>query len=149
MGFGGWIGENWFTLLQSAGIIGGLLFTGISLRIDTKVRRVGNLFEVTKHHREIWTGLYSRPELKRILKSDVDVDRGPITSEEELFVNLLVLHLASAYRAAVGGMFILPTELDADIGRFFSLPIPRAIWEKTRRFQDQDFVGFVEDRLRG
>jgi hypothetical protein len=47
MEFGNWLRDHWFVLLQSAGIIGGLLFTGISLRIDARVRRVGNLLAIT------------------------------------------------------------------------------------------------------
>lgn len=147
MGFLTWFRDNWFTLLQSLGIIGGLFFTGISLRIDSKVRRVGNLFEVTKQHREIWTSLYSRPELKRVLNSKVDLEKKPITDEEELFVNLLILHLASNYRAGKAGMFTLRAELNTDIVDFFSLPIPREIWARMKRFQDKDFVQFVEQHL--
>ena len=74
--------DNWFTLLQSLGIMGGLFFTGFSLRIDAKVRRVGNLFEVTKQHREIWIMIYSRPELKRVIESKPNLDMKPITDEE-------------------------------------------------------------------
>ena len=144
MGFLNWFRDNWFTLLQSLGIIGGLLFTGFSLRIDARVRRISNVFEVTKQHREIWTQLYSQPELKRILDPAVDVTQDPVTSGEELFLTLLILHLASAYRARRFGMVLSPEELRADISSFFALPIPRAVWEKSKAFQDHDFVSFVE-----
>src|ERR1043166_212421 len=110
MGFLNWFRDNAFTFLQSLGIIGGLFFTGISLRIDAKVRRVSNLFEVTKQHREIWTGLYSRPDLKRVVDASANLTAQPITDEEELFVNLLILHLASNYRAAKAGMFVLGSD---------------------------------------
>jgi hypothetical protein len=39
--------QNWFTFLQSLGIIGGLLFTRFSLRTDARVRRIGNLITIT------------------------------------------------------------------------------------------------------
>ena len=144
MGFLNWVRANWFDLLQSVGIIGSLLFTAISLRIDAKVRRVGNLFEVTKQHREIWTALYSRPDLKRVVDASADPSGHSVTDEEELFVNLLILHLASNYQAAKAGMFMLPAELTADIAAFFSLPIPHAVWDKMKSFQDREFVAFVE-----
>src|SRR5260221_13307070 len=70
MGFLNWASDNWFILLQSLGIIGGLLFTAASLRLDEKTRRVGNLMAITKNHREIWTALYDRPELSRVLDAD-------------------------------------------------------------------------------
>src|SRR5205085_6010001 len=142
-----WFQDNWFTLLQSLGIIGGLFFTGVSLLIDAKVRRVGNLFEVTKQHREIWTSLYSKPELKRVIDPKADVTVASVTDEEELFVNFLILHLASNYRAGKAGMFTLRAELHADISDFFSQPIPREVWSRMKRFQDKDFVQFVEEHL--
>jgi hypothetical protein len=147
MGFLNWLRDNWFILFQSLGIIGGLFFTAISLRVDTKVRRVGNLFAVTKQHREIWTALYSRPDLKRVMDASANLRAQRITDEEELFVNLLILHLATSYRAGKAGMFILPAELQSDISAFFSLPIPRAVWERMRIFQDKEFVSFVEGYL--
>lgn len=142
-----WLRDNWFTSLQTLGIVGGLFFTGLALRIDSKVRRVGNLFDVTKQHREIWTALYSRPDLKRVVDVSADLTAQPITDEEELFVNLLILHLASNYHAAKAGMFMLPGELQADISAFFARPIPRAVWERTKKFQEREFIAFVEARL--
>ena len=140
--------DNWFTLLQSLGIIGGLFFTGFSLRIDAKVRRVGNLFEVTKQHREIWIMIYSRPELKRVIESKPNLDMRPITDEERLFVTFLMLHLATNFRAAQAGMFMLPEERHSDISNFLSRPIPKAIWEKLKPLQDREFVEFVERNRR-
>lgn len=136
--------DNWFTLLQSLGIIGGLFFTGFSLRIDAKVRRIGNLFEVTKQHREIWMALYSHPDLKRVIDSNPNLDGRPITDDERLFVTFLMLHLAANFRAAQAGMFMLPEEIRVDITNFLSRPIPKAIWEKIKSLQDRDFVEFVE-----
>lgn len=37
---------------------------------------------------------------------------------------------------------INPEGLRQDIGEFFSLPIPRAIWEKIKSLQNEDFVRF-------
>ena len=81
MGFLHWFGQYWFVLLQGAGIVGGLLFTAVSLRIDTRVRRVGNLISITHEHRDIWTQLYSRPELWRVVDRHVDLRKSPPTDE--------------------------------------------------------------------
>ncbi len=136
--------DNWFVFLQSLGIIAGLFFTGFALLIDARVRKVANLFEVTKQHREIWTLLYSREDLKRVMNPNANIGDSPVTEDEKLFVNLLILHLASSHRASKAGMFSLPTELDADIKTFFSWPIPRAVWEMMRPLQEPDFAAFVE-----
>jgi hypothetical protein len=37
--------------------------------------------------------------------------------------------------------------LRRDVAQFFSLPIPRAVWEKTKVTQNDDFVAFVESCL--
>ncbi len=144
MAFFGWSEAHWFTLLQSAGIIGSLIFTAISLRIDAKVRRIGNLINLTEQHRGIWTQTYRRPELVRVLDSKVDLRSKPVTEAEELFVNLLILHLSSVFRAMQEGMFVSPEGLRLDIRRFFSRPIPRAVWEKMKSVHNRDLVRFVE-----
>ncbi len=46
------------------------------------------------------------------------------------------------------GMFIALEGMRADIKEFFSLPIPKAVWEKSKRLQNQGFVRFVEACLR-
>ncbi len=53
MGILRWLAENWFTLLNVIGIVGGLFFTGHSLRSETKTRRVANLLSLTQAHRDI------------------------------------------------------------------------------------------------
>jgi hypothetical protein len=39
----GWFVQNWFTFIQSIGIIAGLLFTGAAFKRDAKSRQVVNL----------------------------------------------------------------------------------------------------------
>ncbi len=144
MGFETFLREEWFTILQSAGIIGGLLFTALSLRTDARIRRVSNLITLTAHHREIWTELYRRPELARVLKPVLPPDQLTPTPEEEVFVSLLILHLTSAYEAIKQGVLLPPEKLEDDICNFFSLPIPKAVWEQNRTYQNRHFVEFVE-----
>jgi hypothetical protein len=54
-----------------------------ALVIDAEVRRIGNLFTVTKQHREIWTTIYTRLELKRVVDAFADLTARPISDEEE------------------------------------------------------------------
>src|SRR5262245_45146067 len=99
-------GQNWFIFLNCASIVAGLLFTAFSLRSEAKARRITNLLIVKQNHREIWTEIYRRPELARVLDATPDLKRRPINREEDLFVTLLVLHLSSAYHAMRSGVFI-------------------------------------------
>lgn len=147
MEIGRWIADNWFELLNSVGIVGGLLFTAFSLRSETKTRRIANLLVITQNHREIWKELLRNPRLARVMNPLADAVREPVTVEEELFVNFLVQHLNSAYHAMRDDVFVKPDGLRRDVYRFFSLPIPHAVWEKVKVLQDSTFDAFVESCL--
>lgn len=139
-----WLAQNWFTLLNAVGIVGGLLFTGYSLRSETKTRRIANLLTMTRNHRDIWTELYRNPALARVLDPDVDTAKNPIRRDEEIFVNLVIQHLNSAYYAMRDELAIKPEGLRRDVGSFFTLPIPAAVWAELKGLQDDRFVAFVE-----
>jgi len=138
-----WIAQNWFELLQTVGIIGGLVFTAFSVSKDDKSRKIANLIAIKQQHREIWRELFDRPRLMRVLKPDVDLNTEDVTDEEALFVKLLFLHLASVHRANQAGMFVEIQALDKDIREFVALPIPRAIWNRLKPFLDKDFIELV------
>lgn len=144
MGFNDWIGHNWFELIQSAVLAGALTLIAVSLFLEGRARRVGNLIQLTQAHRNLWERMYSQPELSRILDPSADPTRGAVTPEEELFVIFLILHLSSTYYAMRSGFFPKPGGLRKDIERFFSLPIPRAVWGRVKALQDAPFVKFVE-----
>ena len=148
MGISGWISGNWFDLLESLAIIAGLLFTAHSLRSEARTTRVNNLLAITEGHRKVWTEFY-RPELKRVLSEQADLNRDEITHEEEVFVNFVILHLNSVYFALKSGLVFKIEGLRRDVGWFFSLPIPRAVWTKTKLLQNADFARFVEACLAG
>jgi hypothetical protein len=135
--------ENNFVLLQSAGIIGGFVFTSWSLRIDARVRRVQNLFTITAHHREIWSEVYKNPELKRIVDPKADLEKRPITIPERLFTRSLFLHLSAAFKSSKTSMFSEPDELQRDIRNFLRLPIPKHVWNLTKKNYDHEFASFI------
>lgn len=144
MDFSGWVAQNWFTLLQSIGIVASLVFTAVSLRADTKTRRVDNLFVITENHREVWTRFADRPGLRRVLDVVADPRQEQITSEEEIFVNSVLFHLNGVFYAQKAGLAFGIEGLRRDVRWFLSLPIPRAVWGKTKALQNADFVAFVE-----
>lgn len=144
-----WLAQHGFTLLQSAGIIAGLFFNALSLRADAKSRRVTNFITVTAHHREIWTRFAQQQELARVLDPRADVEAAPITPEEELFTRDLILHLSSAYQAMREGLLMEMEGLPRDVRWLFSLPIPKAVWERLKPLQNREFVRFVESLRAG
>jgi hypothetical protein len=140
-----WVGYNWFSLLQSGGIIGSLLFTGLALRLDAKERHTSHELAVTQAHRELWTNLYKRPVLSRVLDPNADLARRPVTHEEEMFILLLVVHLKTSLEVLKSGRRPKPDDgLHKDIRWFFSLPVPKAVWEQAKARQEAEFVRFVE-----
>lgn len=146
MGFVAWLSSHLFSLIQVIGIVGGLTFTAMSFQMDARSRKVSNLLAITKSHREIWSELYEHPELARTLEAKRDLAREPIRPEEELFVKMLILHLNSAFYASRYRELIQPEGLSRDIQEFFSLPVPRVVWDRLRPLQDKNFVRFVEDQ---
>lgn len=50
-------------------------------------------------------------------------------------------------RAIRNGLMDAPEGLGLDIRTFFSLPVPRAVWDSKRHFQDAEFVAFVEKQI--
>jgi hypothetical protein len=145
----GWIGIHWFDLLQTASILVGMFIAVHSIREDTKERRIENLFTLTNAHREIWWKLYERAELTRILRDRVNLTREPVTTDEELFVHCLILHLRAAFKARDLGMQFDDDAMTSDIREMFVLPIPASVWENSKRFQDADFVSFVDACIAG
>jgi len=139
--------ENNFVLLQSAGIIGGFLFTGWSLWIDARVRRVQNLFTITAHHREIWSEVYKNPELKRIIDPNANLEKRSITIPERLFTRSLFLHLSAAFHASKTGMFSEPDGLQRDIRNFLRLPIPKQVWKQSKGNHNHEFANFIAETI--
>jgi len=143
-----WLLNHWLDLLQSIGIIAGLFFTAYSTRRDEGARKIGNMLSIADQHRQIWKEFFSRPQLSRVIEPTLNLEKDPISHEEQLFVTLLILHLGNVHRAMKAGMFITLEGLQKDIRGFFSRPIPRAVWGKTKLLQDADFVRFVEGTLK-
>ena len=56
----------------------------------------------------------------------------------------LILHLASSFEARKHGMYFVENGLREDVANFFNLPIPAAVWQEMKIYQDYDFISFVE-----
>lgn len=144
MNFIHWLATHGMELLQAVGIIASLGFTTAAFLKDDASRRVANLLTITEGHRKIWSHVYQRPELARVLERVVDLDSRPLTNDEALFVTFLVHHLGNTYQAMRRGVFSTRQALGRDIHWFLNLPIPRRVWEDSKDFMDPDFVIFVE-----
>lgn len=143
-----WLVENWFNLISTIGVVGGLVFTAVSLHSETKTRRVANLLTVTANYSAIWKEFLEHPNLARVLDARADVHRCPVTHEEEIFVNMIIHHVSTVYNAMHDELLLKLEGSRLDIAQFFSLPVPKAVWSKTKLLQNQDFAAFIESSLK-
>jgi len=139
-----WIAAHWFDLIQTVGIVGSLLFAAYTTHKDERARGIANSIAINDQYREIWKEIYEYPKLARVLDKEADLANDPISFEEERFVMKLILHLGTAFRAFKSGEFVTLEGLQKDVQQFFSLPIPTAVWEKLKSFQDHNFAVFVD-----
>ena len=142
-----WIGANWFALVLTGSLLSGLVLLSVAIFWDGRARRVANLIRLTEQHRNLWERLYCEPQVARILDPRANISKKPITGEEEMFVIFIILHLNTTYQAIRSGFFQKPRGLRKDVQNFFSLPLPRAVWEKVKELQDEPFVRFMESCL--
>src|SRR5438552_15988241 len=105
-GFEEWLTNNWFSLLQSLGIVGGLFFTAASIRRDTAARRASDLLSLSERHQELWSELYRRPELRRIRSKEVDLVAEPVTGAEDAFLKLVFVHFYVGWLLARTGALL-------------------------------------------
>ena len=140
-----WLGKNWFLFLQGAGIVGGLVFAVLASRREIKARRAGELLTLASAHRELWSESHRRSELGRIRQHDLDLAACPVTVVEEEFMNAVIVHFYTGWHLARCGSLVTLEVLARDIQTFFSLPLPHAVWEKTKSFRDPGFVQFVDE----
>jgi hypothetical protein len=144
MAFVPWIIQHWPGIIENAGVIGGLLFTGLAFRIDARVRRAETLIEINKQHRELWMHFDERPKLAGLFDPKRDLSARPLLDDEVRFVNFLLNHLRATFYARSAGIYVQPERLADDIRGLFSLPAPRAAWDKLKQSHDRKFVAFVE-----
>ncbi len=139
-----WLDQNWFNFVQTLGIVATGLLATLTLRRETRARRLGDYLTVVNQHRELWNDAHRRPELARIFQTEVDLVAAPLSVAEEEYLNLVIDHFHTGWLLANGGVVLKTKVLAADARAFFSLPLPRRVWDGTRAQRDPAFVRFIE-----
>jgi hypothetical protein len=142
-----WLNQNWFSLIQTFGILGSIWLTIASLRRETRARKLGDYLTLAGQHRELWSEAHRRPDLARIFQTELDLVAQPISVAEEEFLRLVIVHFSSGWLLARNDFVISLEVIAADVRAFFSLPLPRAIFERAKVSTDPAFVAFVEEAL--
>ena len=143
-----WLHENWFSLLQSVGIGGSLLFTAFALRKDLQAKRVSEYLTLASQHRRLWSNLHRRPGLAQVLAPERDLATQPVTNEEWLFLELVFVHFHTGWLLAREGSLTPMSVLAMDAGEFFQLPAPARVWEKVKTAKEPEFVRFIDDAVK-
>lgn len=134
-------------LLQTTATAVGLFATVYTLRKGVQERKIQNLFTLNSAYRDIWKQIYDDPSLALVMKLTVDLKENPVTVKERVFVQFIILHSRASYKARKAGMDFDDDAMAADLQQFFSRPIPNAVWQWSKGFQDHDFVEFVDSLL--
>jgi hypothetical protein len=138
-----WFTQHWFDCIETLGVVGSLLFTARIAHKDERAQQISNMFTVNEAYNSIWSRL-GEPALARIRKKEVNLQDHPVTDQEWAFVTMLLLHLDTVRRASQAGLFITLERLPSDVRNFLSLPLPWAVWQNIRTFQNEEFVEFIE-----
>jgi hypothetical protein len=144
-GFFSWIDGN-FNVIQTFGILGSLWLAVAVGRREAKAKESENLLTIAEQHEQLWSRAYARKDLERIFLADADLSQ-PISIAEAEFLRLVVSHFQTIWLIARAGGLLTLHELALDAGEFFALPLPRAVWEKTKQTRNPKFVRFVDRAL--
>ncbi len=141
-----WFYTHGHDLLETSGILGGLIFTAMSFRQDADSRKISTLIALTGQHREIWEALYRQPSLSRILQVSVPEPVEP-TQAEAVFINSIIQQAHCVFQATKLGEIVGIDGVEDDLAEFFSLPLPSAVWQKSKGYFDRDFAAFVDQGI--
>jgi hypothetical protein len=144
---GTWLGEHWFSLAQTLGIVASFAIASRSLALDSRSRRAELHFMMTASHREIWEHYVNNPSLASTLDPSRKISGHPPKPAEERFVLLVLLHSATVFHAVELHALRQWPGWKADVKAFFSLPVPRAVAERFLEFQEPGFRRFLSDLL--
>ena len=138
--------KNWFDLLQSSFIISGFVLSFIAARNNRCARKLAHLFHINQSHREIWSKIYTYPELLRIKEAHIDLEKHPITEFESRMIKEMIIHIYTIYEA-IHNNLIEKGEMEKDIYDFLRLPIPSVIWEEVKMYHKKQFVDYIDELL--
>lgn len=135
---------EWFTLLQSGGIIASFLISAYTAWTQTRSRKVSNYIELVKGHREVWKLQWENKDLAEVLSLSRDVNEA-LTPKEKRFLIFLFLHITCSYELLDSSNVINLDEMRRDIKELFLSPSVIVFWATNRKFFNSDFCDFVDE----
>lgn len=136
--------QDWFTLLQSLGIMVSLLIASFTLWRDVKSRKISNYIDLIQYHRDVWKMTMERPSLNRLFARQKELMKTALTEEEQQFLTFLFLHITCSFELQKSNHIINVEMLEYDVGELLKYPLIRKFWEENKRFYNSDFIDFVD-----
>jgi hypothetical protein len=134
---------DWFTLLQSLGIIIGFLFSGFAIWKDSNATKLQNYILLTQSHREVWSMMMDNEKLGRVLERDIPAKKQELTYSERQFLIFIFLHITCSFELSKRDKIINIEKDKEDIADLLSYPLVRKYWDDKGKFYNEDFRSFI------
>lgn len=141
-----WVSMNWFALLQTLGIVGGLLLVVVQIRASTRQRESESLVEIYDINRQLLSLGFSHPQLFAILEDAKDVD--PVWERFYLQLWLNQLSLIHLYLKRSVFDHELQDFLQREIADFMTLTNVQKHWQQRGAFYPASFKKLVGEIIK-
>jgi len=139
--------ENWFNVVQTVFLILGFGLAAKSYSDDNKSRKVGHLLKLGRHYQKIKDALIERPELKNVFKKK-PTGGTTVSPTERYYIQQTIMHIYTVYMAIQLGQLESFKGIEDDIKRYLKLPLPKKVWNEVKKFQDGEFVAYIDALLK-
>ena len=139
--------SDWLPLVQSAGIIGGLVFAGMNFRREGRAKRASNYVTLVQNYRDVWKLKIADPTLMRIFRTDLRASELSLSETEARFLSFLIFHLSTYHQLWTNGQIDKIDAIGEDIKNTFACPAIRKYWEENKKFYNRGFARFVDEYL--
>lgn len=136
---------DWIEVAQTIGIITAIMISVWQIRVMIKHNKLQIQQQMILSHRDYWKLMYQYPELARITEKNINLDEKPLTIFEERYVHMLINHLTFVISASKEKSYEILEGDKLDIKTFFELPIPKKVWNESKKYHSKDFVKKFED----
>jgi hypothetical protein len=135
-----WVRDNWAGVLATiGGIVGVATFRQAAEKADRDEYAM-----LVQQHNALGAEARERRDLDRILLANVNLEHEPPTAVEMMFLNDVIVHFESGWKLALKNTVLTQKTYTADVRKFFSHPLPREVWERTKDGRNPEFVRFIE-----
>lgn len=136
--------HNWADPSSAIAAIVSTLLAASGLASDKREKKAEFQFFVDQSYERVWSKHNENPALWRITQDCIDLEKNPVTLEEERFILLLLNHVTSTLKAIRFGVYDKPDQIEEDILSFFAKPIPMSVALKHKSLQTNEIRDLLD-----